>query len=336
MSLSKHEYKIADLTIDDEYGIINPEATVIEAAKKMKELGVPDLVVLDEKSNKILGVIGDFDIVQNIVAEGKDPAKTSAKQAMFVIEPVTLETSVVEAFAIMQKLNANVVPVVDDNGKLIGVASTFDVWSYIPDDTVDDVGLIAIKNPKNAEFWFASACALLAFLFAIIFPISGIIGYFQVAANDLAELMGVVQIRGGEVEFYLLQGHNQDGFFVSLFDIMGKGGFWWVILALFSVVLVILGFISLFSLVYASYSDFQKIKTGNFIRVIAPFLFIGGLILEWVLYLLAFKAGNVAIPIQIDGVGLALNIISIGLILLAIYRDQIFKQSAVETNKEEN
>ena len=66
------EYFVRDLVIDDEYGIIDSNATIQDAAKKMKELGVPDLVVVEIENQKVLGVIADFDIVQNTVAEGKD------------------------------------------------------------------------------------------------------------------------------------------------------------------------------------------------------------------------------------------------------------------------
>ncbi|MFW9819790.1 MAG: CBS domain-containing protein, partial [Candidatus Thorarchaeota archaeon] len=65
------EYFVKDLIIDDEYGIIESNATIQEAAQKMKELGVPDLVVIDGENQEVLGVIADFDIVQNTVAEGK-------------------------------------------------------------------------------------------------------------------------------------------------------------------------------------------------------------------------------------------------------------------------
>ena len=69
------EYYVRDLVINDEYGIIDSKATIQDAAKKMKELGVPDLVVIKEEKQKVIGVIADFDIIQNVVAEGND-AKT--------------------------------------------------------------------------------------------------------------------------------------------------------------------------------------------------------------------------------------------------------------------
>ncbi|MHA1563356.1 MAG: CBS domain-containing protein, partial [Promethearchaeota archaeon] len=175
---AKKEYKVGDLTIDDEYGTIDSTASVVDAAKKIKELNVPDLVVIDKESKKVLGVIADYDIVQNVVAEGKDPKNTLVTNAMYLIAPVTRETLVTKAFKDMQEMNVNVVPVIEDN-KLLGVCSIQDCWSYIPDENPDDIGLISVKDPKTMEFYVASIVAIFAFLFGILLPAFGVYGFFS-------------------------------------------------------------------------------------------------------------------------------------------------------------
>lgn len=125
------EYYVRDLVINDEYGIIDSKATIQDAAKKMKELGVPDLVVIKEEKQKVIGVIADFDIIQNVVAEGNDAKTEKVISTMYKISPVTLDTPVTEAFNRMRNLNVNVVPVVE-NEKLVGVCTIHDCWSYIP------------------------------------------------------------------------------------------------------------------------------------------------------------------------------------------------------------
>jgi len=156
MGVSKKEYFVRDLVIDDEYSEIDSETTIQAAAKKMKEVGVPDLVVIEKGSNKVIGVIADFDIVQDIVAEGKDPKTTKITEAMYTIEPVSLDTPVSEAFTRMQELEVSVVPVLKNN-KLVGVCTIQDCWSYIPDRLPDEVGLIPVSNPNYAEFWFRAS-----------------------------------------------------------------------------------------------------------------------------------------------------------------------------------
>jgi len=150
LGLSKKEYFIKDLVIDDEYGVIDSNATIQTAAKKMKELGVPDLVVVEEKSDKVLGVIADFDIIQNVVAKGSDPKEEMVISTMYKIKSMSLDDPVTEAFARMRDLNVNVVPVVE-NEKLVGVCTIQDCWSYIPDQDYDEVGLIPEDFGKG--FW---------------------------------------------------------------------------------------------------------------------------------------------------------------------------------------
>ena len=161
MGLSTKEYFVKDLVIDDEYDTITTKATVEDAAKKMKQLGIPDLVVVEEGTEQVIGVIGDFDIVQNTIAEGLDPKSTNVTSAMYKISPVSLDTPVTEAFTRMRDLQVNVVPVVENN-KLIGVCSIQDCWSFIPDKEVDKVGLFPVANTRYVQFLFTAVCSILA------------------------------------------------------------------------------------------------------------------------------------------------------------------------------
>ncbi|MHA1166739.1 MAG: CBS domain-containing protein [Candidatus Hodarchaeales archaeon] len=120
------------LKIDDEYDVINEEKTIIDAAKLIKKTKLPDLVVINEKK-EVLGVISDFDITTKVVAAGKDPAKVKVTEAMYQVGPISLSTTVEEAFQLLQKHQVPLVPVVEEN-KLIGVVTIQDVWSFIPED----------------------------------------------------------------------------------------------------------------------------------------------------------------------------------------------------------
>jgi hypothetical protein len=286
----------------------------------MKELGVPDLVVIKEEKQKVIGVIADFDIIQNVVAEGVDTKTEKVISAMYKIKPVTLDTPVTEAFTRMRDLNANVVPVVE-NEKLVGVATIQDCWSYIPDQTVDEIGLIPVKNTKAAEFWFASACAIIGFTFGILLPLSGIFGFFTGKYSDLLSLLGM----GPMVEDPTL--------IFTLFDVRGPGilmPFYnlrdpiWIAIDVFSVLMLVSGMLGLFSIIYTSFSDSRNLQTGWKIRTIAPGLTVFFMAFEWILFSIAFATTTQPI-ITIDIIGLVLSIISMILFLLAIYRDYIFR-----------
>ncbi|MFX1502868.1 MAG: cyclic nucleotide-binding/CBS domain-containing protein [Promethearchaeota archaeon] len=316
------EYFVRDLVIDDEYGIIESNATIQDAAKKMKELGVPDLVVVEGENQKVLGVIADFDIVQNAVAEGKDIKTEKVISTMYKITPVNLDTPVTDAFTRMRDLNVNVVPVVEKE-KLMGVCSIHDCWSFIPDQNIDEVGLIPVRNTKTAEFWFGSICAIIGFTLGIILPLAGIFGFFTGNQLDLMSLLGIGPV-GGKVTFTLFEARGL-GIIVPFLDLFTKNGPIWLVIDIFSILMVISGIIAMFSIIYVSFSDTRNLKTGWILRIIVPGLVVFFMVFEWILFGIAFAIETPQPIISIDAVGLTMSIISMILFLLAINRDYIFR-----------
>jgi len=314
------EFKIKDLVIDDEYGIISDSATIVETAKKMKELGVPDLVVMDSEK-KVLGIVADFDIVQNIIAEGKDPSTTKATQAMYTIPPVTLETPVAEAFHRMQKLNVNVVPVIEKD-KLLGVATIQDCWSYIPEEIDDEVGLIAVSNPKMAELWLTGISTFLALLLGIVFPLAGIFGFFKGAPADVGSLFGAADILRGDVTFYLFNAHGTN-FFSSYISLMARNG-WWVVSFIWSLILLIVGLVGLFSLLYTAYADLNNTRTGNLVRWYLPGAVVIAIIIQWILFAIATASATLTLDVG----GFIFSLLAVILILVGMFRDFVFVQEA--------
>jgi len=329
LGLSKKEYFIKDLVIDDEYGVINSNATIQDAAKKMKELGVPDLVVVEEKSNKVLGVIADFDIIQNVVAKGSDPKEEMIISTMYKIEPVSLDDPVTEAFARMRDLNVNVVPVVE-NEKLVGVCTIQDCWSYIPDENFDEKGLIRVSDTRSAEFWFATVCTTIAFVLGVIFPLIGIYGFFSGNQAELLSLFGTAEIRGGRVLFGLFEARGID-FLVPFVNLINRNGVIWLIIVIVSILILIFGILALFSIIFSSYSGVRNIQTGFLVQFLLPILFIVFLIIDWILLGIAFAIAVPSPNVIVDGVGLTLSIISMSLVLAAIYRDYFFRQKESAT-----
>jgi len=323
MALTKKEFSVRDLVIDDEYGTIDSNATIQAAAKKMKELGVPDLVVVEGEAQKVLGVIADFDIVQNVVAEGSDANTEKVLSTMYKITPVTLDTLVTEAFTRMRNLNVNVVPVIE-NEKLIGVCTIHDCWSFIPDQNVDEIGLIPVRNTRVAEFWFASVCAILAFTLGILLPLAGIFGYFTGNQLDLMSLLGIGPV-GGKVTFHLFEARGV-GIIVPFLDLFAKNGAIWLVIDIFSILMLIFGIIGLFSIVYASFSDTRSLQTGWIIRTVIPGLAVFFMAFEWILFGIAFAITTPQPDIAIDVIGLVMSIFSMVLLLLAINRDYIFRE----------
>jgi CBS domain-containing protein len=324
MNTQKNAYKVRDLVIDDEYSTIGSEATILETAKKMKESGIPDLVVLDSENEQVLGVIDDFDIVNEIVAEGKDASAENVKTAMYKIEPVTLDTPVEEAYLRMRDLKVTVVPVVD-TGKLLGVCTIQDCWSYIPQEGVDKIGLIHVKNSRLAEFWLASICSIAAFIIGIVFPLTGLFGYIIADTSQVENLFRMVNIRGGPITFFLFEAHGTQ-LFMNYADLATRAGSTWILMLIFGIALLAFAIIGIFSIFYSSFANLKQFHVGKLHQRAFPLLTAIFIVVEWILYLIIFGTASPAISFSIDPVGLTCSIVAIGLILLAIFRDYIFAQ----------
>jgi CBS domain-containing protein len=323
MAEKAKNYHVRDLVIDDEYDIIPIDATIVDAAKKMREKAIPDLVVLDQ-SGKVAGVVADFDIVQNVVADGKNPSEEKVTTAMYKIEPVHLDTPVLEALERMQKLHVNVVPVIEKD-KLKGVCSLSDCYNFTPSQNPDEVGLIPVKNPRNAEFWLASISAIFAFVMGILLPLAGVFSFFTGEPEDMTSFFRMIDIRGGVIRFYLFEAHGTE-FYDSYFDLVNVLGGWWVVVIIVSFLVIIFGILGTFSLFYASYSDLHNIRTSNLVRTIFPLSAIGALVLQWIVFGIALANA----PVKVSGLGLAWSIISMILLLIATFRDYVFKQVVKE------
>lgn len=77
---------------------IKPDATLQEAAQKMRDLDCGFLPIGPRSDNKLDGVITDRDIVIRMVAEGRDPTSTMVKDAethrvFYCFETDDLETA---------------------------------------------------------------------------------------------------------------------------------------------------------------------------------------------------------------------------------------------------
>ena len=104
--------------------VIPPDATIGDAAKKMKELDVGALPVCD--GDRLCGMITDRDIAIRAVAEGRDshsPVRDSMTQ-----EPIYCfdDQEYEEAAALMRQHQIRRLPVVNREKGLVGVVSLAD------------------------------------------------------------------------------------------------------------------------------------------------------------------------------------------------------------------
>ncbi|MGE0158587.1 MAG: CBS domain-containing protein [Gemmatimonadales bacterium] len=103
-----------------------PEATVQEAARRMKELDVGSLPVCD--NDRLAGIVTDRDIVMKSVAEGHDPSQHRVRDAMTPeIFYAFDDQDVDELTKIMKQKQIRRVPVLNREKRLVGIVSLGDL-----------------------------------------------------------------------------------------------------------------------------------------------------------------------------------------------------------------
>ncbi|MCP9946756.1 CBS domain-containing protein [Streptomyces somaliensis] len=117
---------------------IGEDQTVLEAAKKMTELGVGALPICGT-DNKLKGMLTDRDIVVKVLGRGKDPAECKAGE-LAQGEAVTIgaDDDADEILRTMTEHKVRRLPVIDGHD-LVGMVAQADVARALPDPKVGDL-----------------------------------------------------------------------------------------------------------------------------------------------------------------------------------------------------
>jgi CBS domain-containing protein len=106
-----------------------PEDSAQKVAAMLRDQDIGSMpVVLDQSSRKLVGVITDRDLCCKLVAEGLDPATTKIDR-VFSLQPVSCRDgeNVTACEQLMQEHQIRRIPVVDGEGRCIGIVSQADL-----------------------------------------------------------------------------------------------------------------------------------------------------------------------------------------------------------------
>ena len=105
---------------------IESDRSVAYAAKMMKQEDVGLAPVVE--NGRLVGVLTDRDIVVRVVAEGKDPDSVRARDvASSNVVTVDPQQDLDEALKLMARYQIRRLPVVEEDGRLVGVVAQADV-----------------------------------------------------------------------------------------------------------------------------------------------------------------------------------------------------------------
>jgi CBS domain-containing protein len=112
--------------------------SVVDAAKLMKgeETGIAPIV----EDGRLIGVVTDHDITLRVVAEWRDPRTTKvedvASRDVVTIDP---DQGLDEALAVMAHHDVRRLPVVEEDGTLVGVVAHADVLRHAEAERAETV-----------------------------------------------------------------------------------------------------------------------------------------------------------------------------------------------------
>jgi CBS domain-containing protein len=112
--------------------------SVVDAARIMRDEDVGIVPVVE--GDRLVGTVTDRDIAIRVVAEGRNPESTNvgevASRELVTIDP---QQDLGEALRLMARHQVRRLPVVEEDGKLVGVVAQADVAKHASDEQTGDL-----------------------------------------------------------------------------------------------------------------------------------------------------------------------------------------------------
>jgi CBS domain-containing protein len=130
--------------------VVHPDATLQEAARKMRELDVGPLPVCD--GERLVGMLTDRDITVRAVAEGRAPAQTKVgevmtPEAVYCFEDQDIGT----AAQMMEMRQIRRLPVLSRDKRLVGIVSLGDLAVETGDTQRAGEALKEVSEPAQPK-----------------------------------------------------------------------------------------------------------------------------------------------------------------------------------------
>jgi CBS domain-containing protein len=110
------------------------DASVEDAVRVMTDKGVGAVAVVDEKGI-VAGMFTERDVLTKFALSGLDPKTTLVRELMSpIVEMATEQTTAAEALAVMLERHYRHMPIVDENGKVLGICSIRNILEARVDD----------------------------------------------------------------------------------------------------------------------------------------------------------------------------------------------------------
>lgn len=135
---------------------IEPNATLLDAARLMAEKHIGDLVVVSHSNGAVkpVGMITDRDIT--LAATDDQPLSVKFVEAVMsqAVQVLSGKAGVAEATRLMREKSIRRIPIVGDEGQMIGILTTDDLYQLLSQEFSDlaaicDLQVAREKMPKS-------------------------------------------------------------------------------------------------------------------------------------------------------------------------------------------
>lgn len=132
-----------------EVDIAQPGESAQAVAQRMHARKVGTLVVVNADRQPV-GIVTDRDLAVRVVAQGRDPTQTTIGEVM-TRSPATVraDTAIEDALRTMRVHQCRRTPVVDGDGKLVGVLSLDDILELLTEEFRAIGDLLREESPRS-------------------------------------------------------------------------------------------------------------------------------------------------------------------------------------------
>ena len=114
-------------------------ASVEDAVRAMMGKDVGAVAVIDEQG-VVAGMFTERDVLAKFALSGRTAGETPVRELMSpMVEMATVETTPAEAFRVMLERHYRHLPVVDDNGRVLGILSIRNILEARIDDLLEEL-----------------------------------------------------------------------------------------------------------------------------------------------------------------------------------------------------
>lgn len=133
-----HRRIVPDIVSNQSISTVQATMTVRDAAREMTAKRIGALMITDQ--SRLQGIFTERDVMTKVVAAGRDPDTTTLAEVM-TRNPDTVrpDSLALKALEMMREAGYRHLPVVEADGRIVGIVSIRDLYFAVKTDLEEDI-----------------------------------------------------------------------------------------------------------------------------------------------------------------------------------------------------